>query len=113
PWKNAASIRQNEHLHHIAREARVSLPSNYLIDVTQAVSRAMSFFGLTDVLESPPDHGEMPNGPGNKLALPLKNGTNFPDGFEVNQWKDFKISSATGSASIASGLGNSVDASKL
>lgn len=28
--------------------------------------------GLTDVLESPPDHGEMPNGPGNKLALPLK-----------------------------------------
>ena len=30
------------------------------------------------------------------------NGTNFPDGFKVNQWKDFKVSSATGSASIAS-----------
>ncbi|KYN20996.1 hypothetical protein ALC57_06904, partial [Trachymyrmex cornetzi] len=187
-----------------ADPARVSLPSNYLIDVTRAVSRAMSFFcatsistevlyisetttifegvkhactdskrhnsllsreqtvgtativyvaqanvaesGLTDVLESPPDHGEMPTWPGNKLARHNKlkrgmyprrrgrivvgflftctrcppqqelgrvqlvlgsndaNGTNFPDGFEVNQWKDFKISSATGSASIASGL---------
>ncbi|EGI62454.1 hypothetical protein G5I_09239 [Acromyrmex echinatior] len=185
---------------------RVSLPSNYLIDVTRAVSRTMSFFyatsistevlyiseatttfegvkhactdskrhnslsreqtvgtaaivhvaqadvaecGLTDVLESPPDHEEMPTWLGNKLKRGMyprrrgrivvgflftctrcllqqelgrvqlvlgsndANGTNFPDGFEVNQWKDFKVSSATGFASIASGLSNSVDASKL
>ncbi|KYN34150.1 hypothetical protein ALC56_11256 [Trachymyrmex septentrionalis] len=148
--------------------ARVSLPSNYLIDVTRAVRRAMSFFyatsistevlyiseahyvkhlkgvkhacthvaqanvaesGLTDVLESPPDHGETPTWPRNKLARHNKlkpgvyprrrgrivvgflftgraqlvlgsndaNGGNFPDGFEVNQWQDFKEAGQEGS----------------
>ncbi|KYM79948.1 hypothetical protein ALC53_09653 [Atta colombica] len=136
--------------------ARVSLPSNYLIDVTRAVSRAMSFFyaegvkhactdskrhnsllsreqtvgtvaivhaaqanvvesGLTDVLESPPDHGEMPTWSGNKLAWhnKLKRGMYPRRRGRIVVGFLFTCTRCPLQQKLGRVLSNSVDASKL